>query len=97
MRIEVIHSVSDYSKFTMRARSGAFVALTLPPSFRTMRSIIARPALRYFKRVGRLLNNDLFRFFKPKAKGLPWRNLCLFDEDLRTLIHGIVLPKPSIG
>ena len=78
MRIEVIHSVSDNSKFTMRARFGAFVALTLPPYFRTMRSIIARPVLRHFKRVGRLLNDDLFRFFMPKAKGLLRRNLCLF-------------------
>jgi hypothetical protein len=79
MKIEVIHSVSDNSKFTMRARSGAFIALTLPLYFRTMRSIIARPVLRHFRRVGRLLNNDLtFDFSCPRQKDCYAETPCLF-------------------
>jgi hypothetical protein len=37
-------SVVIRSKFTMRPPSSAFVAVTLPPYIRTMRSVIARPS-----------------------------------------------------
>jgi hypothetical protein len=38
------YSVSDNSIFTMRPPSRAFIALTVPPYIRTMRSVIARPS-----------------------------------------------------
>ena len=39
-----VQSVSNSSRFTMRPPSGEFVALTLPPYIRIMRSVIARPS-----------------------------------------------------